>query len=394
MTLRHHPAIHFSWRVLSTVLLGVAFVVPVYLFVEAGKASLPGQQPPPLVKNVAAVDVRGFNAAVPVLIYHDIAQRPGRSTVTPRNFACEMAGLHRAGFHAISIGQLSSFLHGGSLPSRPVLIAFSGSLGSAWRVADPVLHKYGFRAVAYVTATKATHGFYYLHPSEIQSMTHSGRWDVEERAQMSFDRSGNRFIDRYDVNTKHLPSLEVKRSATAQNLLTRLNALAPRPARLHGFPVTGWFDGSGRRPIPAPIYHGLAVTCPGHRWCATYWSPSASQLWRTYRVRLTVSHLGSRNSGASGTLLASNYAVTVSAGRLRVVHQGHRRVYVRIPVHSVHHLDVALSGRALRVSADGLPFTVAGDARDHGGIGFGGWQAKPSSPTPIFSNLSVEPLHG
>jgi hypothetical protein len=220
---------------------------------------------------------------------------------------------------------------------------------------------------------------------------------VSQRFGMSFvDSAGQRFISRYDSSdSQQLPRLEVYHDTTARNLLTRLNLLAPIPVRLHGFPATGWFDGAGKWGIPTPVQNGvLTVNCPGHQWCATVWAPSPSQLWHNYRVRVTVGHLGTENSGASGTLLTGDYAVSVSSGRLSIERQGHRLVYVRVPVNATHHLDVALGDRALRASVDGRVHTVLNNSQEHGGIGFGAWLGKSTSPIPVFSNLSVESLDG
>src|SRR5205823_5177056 len=136
-----HPAIRLASRLVGSVLLLGAFALPVYLFLHAEGPSLPPRMSPPVVTagDVASIPVHSYRDAVPVLVYHDIANRPGRYTVSPRAFAEEIATLRKSGFHTISVAQLLAFLQGrGRLPERPVLITFDDGLGSAWRVADPI----------------------------------------------------------------------------------------------------------------------------------------------------------------------------------------------------------------------------------------------------------------
>lgn len=130
----------------------------------------------------------------------------------------------------------------------------------------------------------------------------------------------------------------------------------------------------------------------GHWWYARL-LPKTSLLWRDYRVRVNVTGLGAENSGTSAALGLSNgaYAVTVSAGRLRIT-EGHKRlVYVRVPVKTHHQLDVSIEPDKLHVNVDRKHWAVPSNPDAMGGISFGFWLAKPLSPIPDFENLSVEP---
>ncbi len=176
-------------RVGGTILLLAVFVLAIYLFIQARAPAIPTRAAPPSVEigRIPHVSIPPYRDAVPVLVYHDIAARPGRYTVAPRTFAEQIAGLQRAGFHAISAAQLTAFLRDrGKLPSRPILITFDDGLGSAWRVADPILARYHFRAIDFVISGQlGQHGFYYLRPGEVRAMERSGRWDIEAHTHLA-----------------------------------------------------------------------------------------------------------------------------------------------------------------------------------------------------------------
>src|SRR6476619_3011419 len=174
------------WRILSPFVLIVAFTAPVYAFITASAApGLPPRQPLPPVTAIPVVAIPSYDSVVPVLVYHDISSADERYTVTPQAFATQMAALHRAGFHTVTAGQMLAFLHDrAQLPDRPLLITFDDGLGSEWRIADRILAKYGMHAVVFATTRQEQHGFYYLHPVEIQAMIKSGLWDMEGRADV------------------------------------------------------------------------------------------------------------------------------------------------------------------------------------------------------------------
>jgi len=189
----HSRLLRVPRRMIGGALCLVAFAVPVYLFIRTDTPQVPPQLPVPSVAlSVTLGDIRltqipSYKNAVPVLVYHDISERSGRYAVSPRVFAEQMAALKTEGFHAISAAEVVAFLDGhGSLPARPFLLTFDDGLGSAWRAADPILARYGFRAISFViTGQLGEHGFYYLHPSELRAMADSGRWDIEAHTHLA-----------------------------------------------------------------------------------------------------------------------------------------------------------------------------------------------------------------
>jgi peptidoglycan/xylan/chitin deacetylase (PgdA/CDA1 family) len=127
-----------------------------------------------------------FRGAVPVITYHGINPRiDSEYTVTPRQFAQQMAMLQQAGFHPISAEQYARFPGGSAkdLPSRPILITFDDGQLDSYRYADPILRRFGFRATMFVITDPVDRGNpFYLRWDEFRKMRDSGRWDLQLHA--------------------------------------------------------------------------------------------------------------------------------------------------------------------------------------------------------------------
>jgi peptidoglycan/xylan/chitin deacetylase (PgdA/CDA1 family) len=127
-----------------------------------------------------------FRGAVPVLTYHGIDPVvDSKYTITPVQFATQMAMLKAAGFHPISAEQYARSPGGSAkdLPSRPILITFDDGQLDSYRYADPILEKYGFRATMFViTSPVDKKNPYYLRWDELRKMRDSGRWDLQLHA--------------------------------------------------------------------------------------------------------------------------------------------------------------------------------------------------------------------
>lgn len=142
--------------------------------------------------DLTAADVRAlsprinYSGAIPVLAYHDVAPHGGTYSVTPRMFATQLAALHRAGFHTVSLAQVRSLTtrRRTRLPARPLLITFDDGLSSEWTYADRILARERFSAVSFVTTSRVTSGrkpSYYLSWPQLREMSASGRWDFQSR---------------------------------------------------------------------------------------------------------------------------------------------------------------------------------------------------------------------
>ncbi len=109
------------------------------------------------------VDVRrrsGPRLVVPILMYHYIRVNPvahdrlGASlSVTPRDFAAQMALLHHAGVTTVTLDDVVTALGGGRpLPPRAVVLTFDDGYRDFSTAAVPVLRSYGYRATVFVVS--------------------------------------------------------------------------------------------------------------------------------------------------------------------------------------------------------------------------------------------------
>ena len=140
------------------------------------------------------------SASVPVLMYHVVAPFPIPSqwnstyaydleyglTVTPGQFAGQMAYLASVHAHAISLNRLADFLiYGLPLPSNPVVITFDDGRESPYQNAVPVLLHYGYTATffvpsgmvgKFVRSLTGTNPQHYMSWTQIQTLADSGFW--------------------------------------------------------------------------------------------------------------------------------------------------------------------------------------------------------------------------
>jgi peptidoglycan/xylan/chitin deacetylase (PgdA/CDA1 family) len=131
-----------------------------------------------------AVDLRharGPHLIVPILMYHYIRVNPvlhdrlGDSlSVSPRDFAAQMAMLRRAGVHTVSLTDVVGALGGGPpLPAHAVVLTFDDGYADFSSAALPVLRANGFRATVFVVS-----GFVgrpgYMSAAEVVAAARSG----------------------------------------------------------------------------------------------------------------------------------------------------------------------------------------------------------------------------
>ncbi|HVT66447.1 MAG TPA: polysaccharide deacetylase family protein, partial [Trebonia sp.] len=95
-------------------------------------------------------------AAVPVLMYHEIAEATetgSRLAVEPAAFAAQLGYLRAADFTTVTAGELSAWLdgHGQPLPDRPVVLTFDDGYADFHQRALPLLRQHDFTATLFVT---------------------------------------------------------------------------------------------------------------------------------------------------------------------------------------------------------------------------------------------------
>ena len=95
---------------------------------------------------------------IPILLYHKIgtpqrASRIKRQYVSPGLFRLHMQCLVRAGYQAVSLGQVLRCVEGGAAPSRkPIAITFDDGYAGLYHHALPVLRELGLTATVFLVA--------------------------------------------------------------------------------------------------------------------------------------------------------------------------------------------------------------------------------------------------
>ena len=96
-----------------------------------------------------------------------------------------MTLLHHAGYRTVTLDQFVRFIRGEQvgLPPRPLLLTFDDARADSWIGGDGIIRKLGFNAVMFVDVGRVDSGDReYLTWSELATMRHSGRWDLQLHA--------------------------------------------------------------------------------------------------------------------------------------------------------------------------------------------------------------------
>jgi len=118
---------------------------------------------------------------VPVLCYHHIRNWRKRDTkrdhndiISPLRFENHLKMLADSGYHSILPDELCRYLDSGyRLPEKPIMISFDDGYREQFTIAAPLLTKYGFKAVFFVT-TDAIGGRRMLKKKQIRLLSDEG----------------------------------------------------------------------------------------------------------------------------------------------------------------------------------------------------------------------------
>lgn len=100
---------------------------------------------------------------VPILMYHYISANPlapadpvrTRLSVPPKDFAQQLAYLHRAGYTSITLDDLlAAFSEQRPLPPKPIILTFDDGYADFYTNAFPLLQQYGDKATIYIISGK------------------------------------------------------------------------------------------------------------------------------------------------------------------------------------------------------------------------------------------------
>jgi peptidoglycan/xylan/chitin deacetylase (PgdA/CDA1 family) len=151
---------------------------------------LPSSEAPPLDLPVDAAVVQadtmqaGYRAGIPVLMYHGIIEKmdpKDDANTSVQVFESQIKMLKEEGYTSIDTTDLYAFIQGkGGLPRKPIIITFDDGRIDSVRNGDPILRKYGFRAVLFVATGKQNHrDKFFLSWDDLRNIRRSGRWDIQ-----------------------------------------------------------------------------------------------------------------------------------------------------------------------------------------------------------------------
>ncbi|MGH2460615.1 MAG: polysaccharide deacetylase family protein [Chloroflexota bacterium] len=130
---------------------------------------------------VDLAEVLPRKAGVPILMYHYIRVNPNPKdragfilSVTPADFAQQMALLDANGFHTVTMAQVRDYvLHGTPLPPKPIALTFDDGYDDAYSAARPVLEQHHQTATFFIIS-----GFVdrarYLTWSQVEALDRQG----------------------------------------------------------------------------------------------------------------------------------------------------------------------------------------------------------------------------
>ena len=105
-----------------------------------------------VVAAFAAYGIYSEPEGIPVLNYHQVNDRDENlMTVSPKEFAEQMAWLEENGYRTITASELADALEGkGTLPEKPVLITFDDGYIDNYECAFPILRKHNMKAIVFL----------------------------------------------------------------------------------------------------------------------------------------------------------------------------------------------------------------------------------------------------
>lgn len=146
---------------------------------QALHARISMEPPAPLPKGIY------YRDQVAVLMYHHLAEQPLSlypGVLTAAQFEEQMQLLKQDGFHVITMEQYRQFLlENAPVPDNAVLLTFDDGYESFYKLAYPILHKYGFTAVNFIIVSDVDHP----SPHQVPKLTWAQMREMK-RAGMGF----------------------------------------------------------------------------------------------------------------------------------------------------------------------------------------------------------------
>lgn len=207
-----------------------------------------GHRTRPVRNGTPQPDWRHHTGPVPIIEYHVLGEPPPDAPypelyVTRGDFRRQVAWLARNGFEAVTLEQVQdAWYRGGTLPPKPIVIAFDDGYRPQFTFALPTLREYGWAGVLNLKAEGSE-----LYESNVEAMLAAG-WELASHT-----------IDHSDLTTLDPAALR-RELEESRRILRRQYGV---PVRNFCYPA-GRFDAAVVAAVEAAGYEGATTQIPGY----------------------------------------------------------------------------------------------------------------------------------
>lgn len=129
-----------------------------------------------LLITAAFLFLGNFTAGIPVLSYHMVEDNVDNPlALGVKEFEEQMEYLSHRGYHTITPDQLADHLQkGASLPEKPVLITFDDGYQNNFKIAYPIMKKYGLTATIFLISDRIGTDDWYMTWEQVREMRRTG----------------------------------------------------------------------------------------------------------------------------------------------------------------------------------------------------------------------------
>lgn len=179
-------------------------------------------------KNVQTAAQTNGELKLPVLMYHHILKneaRLGDYVISPAQLESDFKYITEHGYTSISSEELLSYVNGGTLPEKCVMITFDDGYESVYEYAFPLLKKYKLKATVSIIGK---HTDIFSNPNEPNNVNYGHlSWDQLREMQKSgfveienhtYDMHENAGKSRYGIRIKKGESTESYKAALTKDI--------------------------------------------------------------------------------------------------------------------------------------------------------------------------------
>ena len=143
---------------------------------------------------------------VPVLSYHSFSWKTSDAmTIREIDFEAQMKYLKTNGYHVVSLSQMLDLFNGRELPKKSVVITLDDGWGSQYRIAYPILRKYGYPYTLFIQTDLINSVEKTLDWDQIREMLKNSDLSIGAHTQSHRDLTRP---NRGELFTKYFSSIE------------------------------------------------------------------------------------------------------------------------------------------------------------------------------------------